>query len=84
MIDDDLAVRFLAPGQQLILRACQWQPVRTLLIRATESVTPGMCEQVGSAEYRPRYLQPVGREMPVSEMERFVLAEKPGRDGQGS
>ena len=33
-------------------------------------------EQMGSAEYRARYLVPVGRQMAVSEIERFVCAEK--------
>jgi len=33
-------------------------------------------EQVGSAEYTARYLEPVGRELGVSELERFVHAEK--------
>jgi hypothetical protein len=33
-------------------------------------------EQVGPAEYAARYLQPVGRAMPISEIERFVQAEK--------
>lgn len=34
-------------------------------------------EQVGPAEYRARYLEPAGRDLPVSEIERFVLAVKP-------
>jgi methyltransferase (TIGR00027 family) len=33
-------------------------------------------EQVGSAEYHQRYLQPAGRVMPVMEVERCVYAEK--------
>jgi methyltransferase (TIGR00027 family) len=33
-------------------------------------------EQVGPAEYVARYLRPAGRDMPVSEIERFVRAEK--------
>ncbi|GAA5113166.1 SAM-dependent methyltransferase [Pseudonocardia adelaidensis] len=33
-------------------------------------------EQVGPAEYAARYLRPAGRDMPVSEIERFVGAEK--------
>jgi methyltransferase (TIGR00027 family) len=33
-------------------------------------------EQVGSAEYQQRYLQPAGRIMPVMEVERCVYAEK--------
>lgn len=33
-------------------------------------------EQVGSEEYQQRYLQPVGRIMPVMEVERSVYAEK--------
>jgi methyltransferase (TIGR00027 family) len=33
-------------------------------------------EQVGPAEYSARYLEPAGRRMPVSEIERFVRAEK--------
>ena len=33
-------------------------------------------EQVGRAEYQQRYLQPVGRIMPVMEVERSVYAEK--------
>jgi methyltransferase (TIGR00027 family) len=33
-------------------------------------------EQVGTAEYRSRYVAPAGRELPVSEVERFVWATK--------
>jgi O-methyltransferase involved in polyketide biosynthesis len=33
-------------------------------------------EQVGPAEYAARYLRPAGRDMPVSEIERFVQAAK--------
>ncbi len=33
-------------------------------------------EQAGPAEYTARYLEPAGRRMPVSEIERFVRAEK--------
>ncbi|MGI5158539.1 SAM-dependent methyltransferase [Microbispora sp. CA-102843] len=33
-------------------------------------------EQVGPAEYQARYLEPAGRELPVSDLERFVYAEK--------
>jgi O-methyltransferase involved in polyketide biosynthesis len=33
-------------------------------------------EQIGPAEYVARYLRPAGRDMPVSEIERFVRAEK--------
>jgi methyltransferase (TIGR00027 family) len=33
-------------------------------------------EQVGSAEYQQRYLQPAGRIMPVMEVERSVFAER--------
>ena len=33
-------------------------------------------EQVGSAEYTARYLQPLGRSMPVMEIERMVYAQK--------
>lgn len=33
-------------------------------------------EQVGPAEYAARYLEPAGRRLPVSEIERFVRAEK--------
>ena len=33
-------------------------------------------EQVGGAEYRTRYLEPTRRPLPVSEIERCVLAEK--------
>ena len=33
-------------------------------------------EQVGTIEYRRRYLEPAGRELPVSEIERFVAATK--------
>jgi methyltransferase (TIGR00027 family) len=34
-------------------------------------------EQVGAAEYQDRYLRPAGRDLPVSEIERFVFAAKP-------
>jgi O-methyltransferase involved in polyketide biosynthesis len=34
-------------------------------------------EQVGAAGYRRRYLEPAGRDLPVSELERFVAATKP-------
>ena len=33
-------------------------------------------EQVGSQEYTARYLRPAGRNMPVTEIERAVYAEK--------
>ena len=33
-------------------------------------------EQVGTAEYQDRYVRPVDREMPVSEIERFVSVTK--------
>jgi methyltransferase (TIGR00027 family) len=33
-------------------------------------------EQMGPAEYVARYIEPAGRRMPVSEIERFVRAEK--------
>lgn len=33
-------------------------------------------EQVGAIEYRQRYLEPAARELPVSEIERFVAATK--------
>jgi methyltransferase (TIGR00027 family) len=33
-------------------------------------------EQVGPAEYAERYLRPAGRDVPVSEIERFVRADK--------
>jgi O-methyltransferase involved in polyketide biosynthesis len=33
-------------------------------------------EQVGPEGYAARYLRPAGRDMPVSEIERFVRAEK--------
>lgn len=33
-------------------------------------------EQVGGSEYLERYVWPAGRDLPVSEIERFVLAEK--------
>jgi hypothetical protein len=33
-------------------------------------------EQVGAAEYRERYLGPAGRDLPVSEIERFVSATR--------
>jgi methyltransferase (TIGR00027 family) len=33
-------------------------------------------DQVGAAEFRQRYLQPVGRELAVSEIERFAAAVK--------
>lgn len=32
--------------------------------------------QVGAAEYRECYLEPTGRRLPVSEIERFVAATK--------
>lgn len=33
-------------------------------------------EQVGSAEYAAHYLRPAGRDLPVSDLERFVIAER--------
>lgn len=33
-------------------------------------------EQVGAAEYQHRYLEPAGRQLPVSEIERFTAATK--------
>lgn len=35
-------------------------------------------EQVGAAEFTERYVKPMGRNMPVAEIERFVYAEKRG------
>ncbi|GAA1761427.1 SAM-dependent methyltransferase [Nonomuraea bangladeshensis] len=34
-------------------------------------------EQVGTAEYRARYLEPAGRDLPIMDIERFVHAAKP-------
>lgn len=34
-------------------------------------------EQAGAAEYERRYVEPTGRRLPVSEVERFVAATKP-------
>jgi O-methyltransferase involved in polyketide biosynthesis len=34
-------------------------------------------EQVGGPDYRARYLEPAGRALPVTDLERFVLAERP-------
>jgi methyltransferase (TIGR00027 family) len=42
LFDDDLAVRFLPPGTQPLVRACRWRPVRNLLMRMTERSAPGM------------------------------------------
>jgi len=51
----------LAPGQvATFLEPCSWKEL----------------EQVGSQEYTARYLEPVGRTMPVTEIERAVYAEK--------
>jgi len=36
-------------------------------------------EQLGPAEFTARYLGPAGRDLPVSEIERSVLAVKSGR-----
>jgi methyltransferase (TIGR00027 family) len=33
-------------------------------------------EQVGAAEYQHRYLRPLGRDLPVSEIERFTFASR--------
>ncbi|MEO3876269.1 SAM-dependent methyltransferase [Nonomuraea sp. B12E4] len=33
-------------------------------------------EQVGAEDYRSRYLRPAGRDLPVSDLERFAYAEK--------
>ncbi|GAB2908913.1 hypothetical protein [Streptomyces heilongjiangensis] len=33
-------------------------------------------EQVGGQEYLARYIRPTGRDLPVSEIERFVYGEK--------
>ncbi|MEO3876697.1 hypothetical protein ABGB18_48770 [Nonomuraea sp. B12E4] len=33
-------------------------------------------EQAGAADYQVRYLEPAGRALPVSDLERFVYAEK--------
>jgi methyltransferase (TIGR00027 family) len=52
LIDDELAVRFLPPGLQWIVRACRWRPVRNLLVRMTERSAPGMW---GSMLCRKRY-----------------------------
>jgi methyltransferase (TIGR00027 family) len=51
----------IAPGDvAALLRECGWEER----------------EQVGPAEYTARYLRPAGRDMPISEIERFVQAEK--------
>jgi methyltransferase (TIGR00027 family) len=42
LFDDELAVRFLPPGLQPIVRACRWRPVRDLLVRMTERSAPGI------------------------------------------
>jgi methyltransferase (TIGR00027 family) len=42
LVDDELAVRFLPPGLQPIVRACRWPPVRTLLARMTDRSAPGL------------------------------------------
>ncbi|MFE2752329.1 hypothetical protein ACFXGA_10035 [Actinosynnema sp. NPDC059335] len=34
-------------------------------------------EDVGAEEFRTRYVRPAGRDVPVSPLERTVLAEKP-------
>jgi methyltransferase (TIGR00027 family) len=52
IIDDELAVRFLPPGLQWIVRACRWRPVRNLLMRMTDRSAPGMW---GSMLCRKRY-----------------------------
>jgi methyltransferase (TIGR00027 family) len=52
LIDDELAVRFLPPGLQWIVRACRFRPVRDLLVRMTERSAPGMW---GSMLCRKRY-----------------------------
>lgn len=52
LFDDGLAVRFLPPGVQWIVRACRWRLVRNLLVRATERSAPGMW---GSMLCRKRY-----------------------------
>jgi methyltransferase (TIGR00027 family) len=52
LIDDELAVRFLPPSMQWIVRACQWRPVRDLLVRMTNRSAPGLW---GSMLCRKRY-----------------------------
>jgi Leucine carboxyl methyltransferase len=47
-------------------------------------VIPADFETDDLAEYAARYLDPAGRHMPVSEIERFVHAEKTRPDGAGS
>jgi methyltransferase (TIGR00027 family) len=42
VLDDDLAVRLLPTAQRLVVRACRWRFVRTLLIKATDGSAPGM------------------------------------------
>ncbi|WP_433555545.1 SAM-dependent methyltransferase [Pseudonocardia xinjiangensis] len=49
---DELAVRFLPLGPRLAARACRWRFVRTLLMRATEDLAPGMW---GGVICRKRY-----------------------------
>lgn len=52
LFDDELAVRFLPPAVQWIVRACRWRPVRDVLVRATERSAPGMW---GAMLCRKRY-----------------------------
>jgi methyltransferase (TIGR00027 family) len=52
LIDDELAVRFLPPSMQWIVRACRWRPVRDLLVRMTNRSAPGLW---GSMLCRKRY-----------------------------
>lgn len=42
LVDDDLAVRLLPTGQQLVARACRWSGVRRVLERATEAQAVGL------------------------------------------
>lgn len=52
LIDDELAVQFLPPGLQPIVRACRWRTVRDLLTRLTNRSAPGIW---GSMLCRKRY-----------------------------
>jgi Leucine carboxyl methyltransferase len=53
LVDDDLAARFLPPGQRIAVRACRRATLRRLLVTATECQATGLW---GSVLCRKRYL----------------------------
>ncbi|GLY06542.1 hypothetical protein [Actinoplanes sp. NBRC 101535] len=46
LFDDPDAARLLPAGQRMIVSACRWEPVRRLLVKATDSKADGLWASV--------------------------------------